>query len=67
MPCMGPSEPTENHVDKVTQEVVQFLREKYCILDDSGIGGLEKSREKTLLKLREAISDVLFQDSCEKF
>jgi hypothetical protein len=67
---MGPSMPDDKEIDRVTDEVLQFLREMHRIQTmpipfPTGIN--TKNREADRAKLREAVKILLESRNCEEF
>lgn len=67
MPCMGPGEPTADEVEKVTQDVLEFLRTKHNLLPEKTTAWVSNTRPKVIEQLRTAIKEVIFQQYCEEF
>ena len=70
MPCMGPKMPGDKEIDQITDEVLQFLKEKHRVHDmpeEFDTGFTEQNRAKERAKLREAIKSLLVGRNCEEF
>jgi len=70
MPCMGPSKPTDEEVDRVFASVVESLRNEHKLLttpESSLLPPMQSHREQALSRLREAIAEVMWQEACESF
>ena len=70
MPCMGPSMPDDKEIDSVTNEVLQFLKEKHRVhgMEKQFHTGLTaKNRAEDVSVLREAIKKLLDGRNCEEF
>lgn len=68
MPCTGPSIPDDKEIDQVTNEVLQFLKEKHRIhFMEERFSFTKESRAKERLMLRESIKDLLVGRNFEEF
>lgn len=70
MPCMGPSMPNDNEIDQVTDQVMQFLKEKHRVQGmekEFHTGFTARIRAKDRAQLREAIKSLLDSRNCEEF
>jgi len=72
MPCMGPHMPDDKEIDSVTEEVLQFLKEKHRVLETeksfyAGLTLVENSRTEMKKSLRAVIKKLLVDRNCEEF
>jgi hypothetical protein len=70
MPCTGPMMPGDEEVDRVTDEVMQFLKEKHGIHSVSEkffTCSTEENHLKDRAKMREVIKSLLHLRNCEEF
>ena len=68
MACTGPSMPDDKEIDQVTDEVLQFLKEKHRVHGmDERYTFMRESRAKERLLLRESIKDLLVGRNCDEF
>ena len=70
MPCMGPNKPTEEAVEGLTNEIIQFIRKEYWMLatPDSALPAyMLEQRVDVFTQLREAIQAILELDARESF
>lgn len=69
MPCMGPTMPDDKEIDQVTEEVLDFLRQKHRVHRMEGRLQrlVEPSRQTEKESLREAVKQLLRGRNCEEF
>jgi len=70
MPCMGPTKPSREMIEEIYLNTLKFLREKYGILDSLSSSMSESMinmRIKRIEELKIVLSDLAWQDACEKF
>ena len=68
MSCTSPSLPDDKEIDQVTDEVLQFLKEKHRVHEaDERYTFMRESRAKERLLLRESIKDLLVGRNCDEF
>ena len=70
MACTGPSMPDDKEIDSVTDEVMNFLKEKHRVHGMEEIfhhGLTKKNREREKSLLRVAIKELLDGRNCEEF
>ena len=70
MPCMGPSPPDKETVNKAYEDVRKLLGEKYDVLSHPLPPGdrlWHKHREEVETKLKAAIYEAFLQDGFESF
>ena len=61
MPVMGPHNVTEEQSDRITEEVLKFLNEKFHITLDIGPYGFpnsEKEKEEKIAALKKVLTDL---------
>ena len=61
MPVMGPHNVTEEQSDKITEEVLKFLNEKFRITLDIGpyaFPNSEKEKEEKIAALKKSLTDL---------
>lgn len=70
MPCMGPERNPERE-EAIFLDVLEYLREKHGLLNTPRelivFPKMQESRDAVIQKLREAVGEVVWQDSCEGF
>jgi hypothetical protein len=62
--------PDDKEIDQVTDEVMQFLKEKHRVHDmpkEFHTGFTEQNRAKERAELREVIKSLLYGRDCEEF
>lgn len=65
---MGPEYPSDEHVDKITLELLAFLQDQYEIFKyENEFPIMDRARAKVIEEFRKAIWDILYQDNCEGF
>lgn len=69
MPCMGPMMPTDKEIDKVTKEVMEFLRKKYRVHSKNPTLAklIQPSRDREKASLRQSVKLLLVGRNCEEF
>ena len=70
MPCSGPSMPDDSEIDAVTDEVLEYLRQKHRVHDmpkEFHHGFTAKNRAEDRAKLRIAIKALLDGRNCEEW
>jgi len=70
MPCMGPVNPSDEEIDRATNEVLTLLRSNYRVhgMDDFYKSKFWDNRKKEdILKLREIIQYLLIMRNGDEF
>lgn len=72
MPCTGPTMPTDDYVNKVTDELLDYLKQKkYISFDEPSKiqipGSMFEHRQKSIELFRNGVREILIQDACESF
>lgn len=69
MPCMGPGYLSDEQIESISNEVLEFLKEKYQIWNDHFFVSNQdlEDRSKCMTKLNDAIRAIMNEDANENF
>jgi hypothetical protein len=71
MPCQGPEYRTEEQIEEITQEVLEYLKQHHGVFGPVDgfptFGKMKECWERDVANLRFVLKELIFTDDCISF